>query len=378
MSCCPPSIVPDFADGGGGGGAGGVQSVTGGTNITVTGTLANPVINSSGSTPRPAYTIFVSPSGDDLTADGSISLPFKTIQGGINFRNGLSNTANIEIFIFAGTYTENLTINSGNTYFTTNPSQYKDYKTVIINGTVIVDITNFTSQGSVEVCFAHLQWTSTSFITGSTANQGLQISFTNCYWSGFALHNQNSTQGCIVRYTDCYLQHTGTESLIISVGCSVQIWRCEMYHQNASINPIINIQNGGGGGSGSLNIQYCNIRSVTTSATAQPIIRFQNTSPSTSGNIMNYNSMTFTSSTVDVGQNKCCVQFFQTGAVTFDFVSFNSFDCDGAVYTGGQPYAIQKRGAGAVTFNVSGGNYGGQTAHTIDPAIVRTSSMILL
>jgi len=377
MACCPPSITPDFSDGGGGGGGGGgVQSVTAGTNITVTGTISNPIINSAGSTPRPSFTIYVSPNGDNATANGSLSLPFQTIQGAINFRNGLSNTQNIEIFINAGTYTENLTINTGNTYFTTSPQQFKDYKTVVINGTVIIDITNFTSQGSVEVCFSHLQWPSTSFITGSTANQGLQVGFINCYWSGFAVHNQSSTQTYSCRYVDCYIQNTGTEAVITSVGCLIQVLRCEILATNSTLNPVINIQNGNNNG-GNLNIQYCNVRSSTSSALAFPIIRYQNTSAST-GNIMCYNTLTFSSSTVDTGNNKCCVQYNQTGSITADFVAFNSFDCDGASYTGGQPYVIQKRGAGTVTYTVFGGNYGGQSAHTIDPAITRTSTMILV
>jgi hypothetical protein len=48
MSCCPPSVVPDFSDnGGGGGGGGGVQSVNAGTGISITGTAIDPVINNS-------------------------------------------------------------------------------------------------------------------------------------------------------------------------------------------------------------------------------------------------------------------------------------------------------------------------------------------
>jgi hypothetical protein len=404
MSCCPPSITPDFADGGGGGGGGGggvqsviagtnisvsgtatnpqinnngVLSVTQGTNVTVSGTANNPIISSSGATPRPSFTIYVSPSGNDSTANGSLSLPFLTIQGAINFRNTLSNTVNTEIFIFAGTYTENLTVNFGNTYFYTDNSPYKDFKTVIINGTVNVDITNLTGQGSCEVCFTNLQFPSSSFITGSTANQGLNIGFNNCSISAWFLHNQNSSQSCTVQYFNCYLQHTGTEALVTSVGCNVQILRCEMLHSNATLNPIINIQNGGGGGSGSLNLQYTIIRSLTSSATAKPIIRYQNTSNSTTNNFLCYNTLTFTSSTTDTGNDKCCIQYNQTGSITVDTVAFNTFECDGAIYTGGQPYAIQKRGAGAVTFNVFGGNYGGQQAHKIDPAIVRVSNMVI-
>ena len=45
MSCCPPSITPDFSDNSGGGGVSGVQSVVAGTNITISGTPTNPQVN---------------------------------------------------------------------------------------------------------------------------------------------------------------------------------------------------------------------------------------------------------------------------------------------------------------------------------------------
>jgi hypothetical protein len=373
---CPPSITPDFSCGDGGGG--GVQTVSGGTNITITGTPTDPIINASaGLVLRPSFTIYVAPNGNNTTADGSLSLPFQTIQGALNFRNGLSNTTNIEIFIQAGTYAENLTINTGNTYLYANHSPYKNFKTVIINGTVLVDITQPQNTGSCEVCFTNIQWPSSGITTGSSTNQGINIGFNNCSISGWFLHNQNFTQSCAVIYYDCYLQHTGTEALITSVGCNVQIFRCEMLHSNSTINPIINIQNGGGGGSGALNLQYTTIRSSTTSATAQPIIRYQNTSNSNQGNIMCYNTLNFSSQVVDTGNNKCCVQYNQTGAIIVEMMAFNTFDCDGASYTGGQPYAIQKRGAGTVSISVFGGNYGGQLAHKIDPAITRVSNMVL-
>lgn len=47
---CPPAVVPDFScdsDNGGSGGSG-VQTVSGGTNITVSGTATDPVINNNG------------------------------------------------------------------------------------------------------------------------------------------------------------------------------------------------------------------------------------------------------------------------------------------------------------------------------------------
>jgi len=45
MSCCPPSITPDFSDGGGGNGIPYVQTVGAGTNITISGTPTDPVVN---------------------------------------------------------------------------------------------------------------------------------------------------------------------------------------------------------------------------------------------------------------------------------------------------------------------------------------------
>ena len=374
---CPPSITPDFSCGDGGGGGGGVQTVSGGTNITITGTPTDPIINASaGLVPRPSATIFVSPSGNDTTADGSVSLPFLTIQAAINFRNTLSNTLNIEIYIYSGTYGGNLTINTSNTYFTGTSSPFND-KTVNLTGTINVDITNLNGQGTGEVAFSNIGWGSTNITTGSTVAQGLQVSFFNCNMTGWFLHNQSSATSYNVRYFNCIMFHNGSEALITSVGCFLQVFRCNLRHANNITNPIINIQNGGGGNAGNLSLQYTTIISSTASATAQPIIRFQNTASSTN-NIFTYNSLTYLSSTVDTGTNKCCIQFNQTGTIFADLVAFNTFECDGAQYTGGQPYAIQKRGAGAVTFNVFGGNYGGQLAHKIDPAINRLSNMVIV
>lgn len=99
-------VVPGANPGGGGGG--GVSSVTAGTNITVTGTPSNPVINTAGiqsitpgagititgpsSTPtisasnfRPTYIIYVATNGNDTTGDGSILNPFASTQQALLF-----------------------------------------------------------------------------------------------------------------------------------------------------------------------------------------------------------------------------------------------------------------------------------------------------
>ena len=98
MSCCAPSITPDFAEdgGGGGGGGGGVQSVIAGTNVTVTGGSANPVINAftsgtivnsvagvSGAVTLSGSGITITPSGQNITFTSSPAYPTITAGAGI-------------------------------------------------------------------------------------------------------------------------------------------------------------------------------------------------------------------------------------------------------------------------------------------------------
>jgi hypothetical protein len=378
MSCCGDNwLVPGAEPGGGGGG---VQSVTAGTpNVTITGTVANPIVNVSSTTvSRPSATIFVSPSGDDLTADGSIALPFQTIQGALVFRASLSLTANVEIYIYSGNYAGPLTINTPNTYLTGPPAPYREAKTVVISGNVTVDINALSGQGGCEVSFTNLLFTSTQVVTGSSVEQGLLVNFMNCNISGWLQHNESTVTGTYnVRYYDCLLFHNGAEALVTSVGCFLQIWRCEMTHSAAVTNPVINLQNGNGGSGAHLNLQYTSIRSATTSATAQPIIRYQNTSTSNS-NVMLHNSLYFTSSVVDTGGNKCCIQFAQTGAVNFETMSYNLIECAGAVFNyGGQPTTIQNRNTGSINLGVFAGNYADPSAPLVAPGITRTTGVIV-
>lgn len=381
MSCCGENWLVPSADPGGGGGGGGVNSVLAGTNVTITGTPTDPVVNASGSVSRPSATIYVSPSGDDLTADGSISKPFQTIPAALIFRNTLSNLDNVEIYIFSGTYAGPLTINTANTYLTGPPAPYREAKTVIISGNVTVDINTLTGQGGCEVGFTNLLFTSAQVVTGSSVEQGLLVNFMNCNISGWLQHNESTVTGTYnVRYYDCLLFWNGAEALITSVGPLLQIWRCELTHSAADTNPVINLQNGNGGSAAILNLQYTSIRSTTTSATAKPIIRYQNTATSNS-NVMLHNSLYFTSSTVDTGNlDKCCIQFNQTGAVNFETMSFNLLECEGARFFIGAASTyetIQRRNTGAVNLGVLSTNFAGPTAFYMNENIVKSVGQLV-
>jgi hypothetical protein len=384
MACCGENWLVPGADPNSGVNSG-VQSVTAGTpNVTMTGTLQNPIVNVADAlVPRPPATIFVSQGGNNLTADGSISNPFATIQAAISYRNLLSLTANVEIYIYSGNYTENLTINVGNTYFTGPISPYKDVKTVIINGIIRVDITNLTGQGTVEVGFNNILFTALDpqgIITGSTVEQGLAIAFNNCNLSSSNQHNQSTVTGVYtVRYFNCYMTWNGAGCIVQSVGCQLEITRCDLLHTSSTINPVINMQNGNGGSAGFLVLQYSLVRSSTTNLISpQPIIRFQNTAASNANSIM-HNSLFFTSSNVDTGGNKCCIQFNQTGAITFQTVAYNVFECDGANFTGGSPgpQTIQLRNTGTVNLGLFAGNYAGSAAQYVAAGITRSNGILL-
>jgi hypothetical protein len=243
---------------------------------------------------------------------------------------------------------------------------------------VTVDINALSGQGGCEVSFTNLLFTSTQIVTGSSVEQGLLVNFMNCNISGWLQHNESTVTGVYtVRYYDCLLFHNGAEALVTSVGCLLQIWRCEMTHSAAVTNPVINLQNGNGGSGAILNLQYTSIRSATTSTTAQPIIRYQNTSTSNS-NVMLHNSLYFSSSVVDTGGNKCCIQFAQTGAVNFETMSYNLIECAGAVFNyGGQPTTIQNRNTGSINLGVFAANYADPSAPLVAPNITRTTGVIV-
>jgi len=102
MSCCPPSITPDYSGDSGGGGSSGVQSVIAGTNVSITNPGPNPVINAfpgtvvvssieglSGAVNLIGNNITITTSGQDitLTATGSSSYPNITAGAGISVNN---------------------------------------------------------------------------------------------------------------------------------------------------------------------------------------------------------------------------------------------------------------------------------------------------
>jgi hypothetical protein len=350
----------------------GVYRVFPGTGITIGGgDELNPVINATaGLIPRPTYTIFVSKAGDDLGADGSLNLPFSTIQGAISYRNELDLTVMCEIIIFAGTYDESIILTQGSTNLTgyTN-SPLGITSPVIITGDIQFSVPDSRTQNVCNIRFADAQVT-----YDCTGNSRLY--FRNCYINGFVLANSYNV-GTSIYFDDCTLVYVGSEVMFAAVGAYLYIHNCSITHITTN-NPTINVQNASGF-AGRLDMRQTYIVNATTSTTAFPQVRFQTGSASTL-NVITQCVFTWQSSNVDIGTNKCCVQLANgAGLITFDLITMNQFDCDGAAYnTGGSPVVIQDRGTGTgnTTVTVFGGNYAGQLANRIDSGIAIISRMV--
>ena len=349
----------------------GVNSFTAGTGITNTGTPKDLILSSTaGSIPRPTYTIFVSKAGNDDTADGSLNLPFSTIQAAVFFRNDLDLTVICEIIIFSGTYNETVTLSLGSTNLTgyTN-SPLGITAPVIITGDIIFNVPDSRTQNVCNIRFPDAQVT-----YDCTGNSRLY--FRNCYINGFVLANSYNV-GTSIYFDDCTLVYVGTEVMFAAVGAYLYINRCSITHITTN-NPTINVQNASGF-AGRLDMRQTYIVNATTSTTAFPQVRYQTGSASTL-NVITQCVFTWQSSNVDIGTNKCCVQLANgAGLITFDLMTMNHFDCDGASYnTGGSPCVIQDRGTGtgSTIISVFGGNYGGEFANRIDSGIAIVSRMV--
>jgi hypothetical protein len=154
-------VVPGANPGGGGG----VSSLTAGTGITITGPPSTPTISVSNY--RPTYTLYVAPNGNDTTGDGSILNPYASIQQALLFRAAFPASVVYEIFLFPGSYTGNIFVATGNTYFTANSSPYRDLKSAVITGNVMVDPSVSGGINPTAVGFTNMEFSLSSFASAT-------------------------------------------------------------------------------------------------------------------------------------------------------------------------------------------------------------------
>lgn len=341
--------------------SGGVASVSAGTGVTITGTPSNPIINSLGTALRPTFTIYVAPNGNDTTADGSIGLPFATIQAALVFRFSFPAAVIIELFLFPGSYTGNITIDKGNTYFTANASPYRDQKSAIITGNITVLPLTPSGLANTITAFTNILFSLSTFNSNTAQPEPNYITFTNCAMIGFSATHSILVFALttIVQYVDCFITNNTLADTITNNGALLKVLRTEIANGSASTSCIVNA-----GSAPRMDLQYSFIQNNANSQNLDSLVKYNNSGASTQ-NTVSYNTFQYIAGSMDVGGTKAAIRYNHTGSIITQIMAYNTF------ITAGSTNALKKPGVGTVTIINYGGNFGTEIAN-VQSGIART------
>jgi hypothetical protein len=318
-----------------------------------------------------ANTIFVDPNGSDVTGNGGISNPYQTLTKAITVRNGLPDTTEISIFVAAGTYNESPTITKSNTFLCGFNSSGANKSSVNIIGTITVSITATTS-GTTQVVFSDFQITGQiSFPQATNVNQPTQYSFENINF----INNGNNYMILLLNaggnydptkvstFNNCVFNNSGTFACMNIQRTTATITNSQFINTLTAPCILCNF-------AAILYARNSSFINTSSNTSCQALINFQGSYTATTlfPSIENC-VLRYLSSAVDVGGNKCCVQFAGNSAYESQIYN-NTMYCEGATTGAPNNQAVQKTGTGLVTVKQFG-NDCGLTAHHIAPAITQ-------
>jgi hypothetical protein len=360
-------LVPGANPNAGGGGS--VNSVIAGTGITISGTATDPIVNATAIIKRPSQSIFVSPNGNDTTGDGSAVNPYLTITKALLIRTNLGANFEIEIILYAGIYTEQITLTYPNTYITAFPNQYDSTgstnKPVTIDGGITITTQVITSNTNV-IAFSNLNLVGPFIVVGTSVNQAVNFQMHNCRTSAsITLQNQVLNISMNATFSDCFIINTNAEDrCILAVGFDLEIIRCEIVHSNNTAQSIINLQSGISKPS-TLNMQYSQVISLSASTAVFPLIWYQNTFASSGTDQYLYNTFKYTQVTNPFSSpTKICILYDNAASLTVSNVMYNNF-----LNPGGSNIIKKVAATSPVTISNLFINYGSINSYFVDPAI---------
>jgi hypothetical protein len=300
-----------------------------------------------------ANQIYVSPNGNDTTGTGSQQNPYLTIGQAIIKRATILNTTEVTIILSSGTYTESFTLTRNTFLIGVQSGEVRQPCNIF--GTITMSdvlggntgLTGLEINGSVTM----------------TGVAGLFFTIFSCNISGGASTAITANSGSLFMSES---RINSTSGLCISATTAITIRDCILVQNGTS--PAIETS------AGSTTIRQCFISSTSTSTTPSALIRFINGGNATAE--IGFSKIEYTSSAVDTGGNKCCIQYAGAGFNTSSLYSCLLL-CQGAITgSGGQIQCIQDPGAGGV--NLSYGQLiAGATAHHIAPTITKTAYNIV-
>jgi hypothetical protein len=342
------------------------------TNVTGTGnTLAiNNVSTINGAAyPPPGsssflslYSIFVAPNGNDTTGTGSANNPYLTIERAITARAAISNTVEVAIQLFPGTYAP---VSLGivltqNTWLVGIPTGEVN-QPVNINAQIVL-------QGGA---------------TGQVGLYGLNL---------FPAVSQCVVINTVGTYniTACNIFNTTNYAIAQSLG-TLFLTECRITSPTAGVLPSIGVTGTAASlimrdclitssgtpsiitSVGSLTIRQCNIINTSTSASVNPLVNYNPTASGTSCEI-SFCTLQYTSAVSAL--NKICIRSNPSAGITATITNCvnNLLICEGAQSGSGPTnFHCIDTVAGAGPVNLTYGNLlAGATAHKIDTPINKT------
>ena len=308
-----------------------------------------------------ATTIFVSPGGNDTTGTGSPTLPFATIGKALTVAATFADSIPVAINLYAGTYTETVTITRANTFINGLSAVAQE---CYINGSVTFAV-NTSTLAFITGGMSGVRMN--SLVCGGTPVVTTEYTFINCVViSASTVVPFTASQGGSVSYNvvldGVTLSPTDTRCAnVTSVFCS--FLRCLLSVLTANTCLFID-------GSGSVNVDNSQLSSSFAGPGFAPLIQFTNSATPITTSTISQSRLFFTSATTDTSTIKCCVRFLNSVTVSVQ-IDNCYFNCVGAQT--GAPFnqCIQKPGTGAV--NLTYGNIQAVSpAIWIAPAITRT------
>jgi len=340
-----------------------LSSPNGSVTIGNTGTYPNQTITLQatggvGST----TTIFVSNvSGSDTTGTGTATTPYATIAKALTVAATFADSIPVVIQLFAGTYTENITITRSNTFLSGATITAQE---TVINGSITLAVVTSTLSFNT----AGIQGVQCRNIVIS----GTPVNTVEYYLTSLILiapstvvpftATQGGAQNFSVIMNAVVCSATDTVAATIS-NVKVNCIQC-LFTTPAATNVIQTT------GFGIFTLLGSTVTSTSASATAGALVSVQNTV--LAGQIFDFNQsvLSYTSATVDTGGNKCCVQFANTIGVIASIIN-STLVCSGAVTGTPLIQCIQKTGAGSVSLTY-GNIQARSTAVWIAPGVTRT------
>ena len=342
--------------------------------ITITSPTANLVVGSTGvgnielSVPGGAlssflslYSIYVAPNGNDTTGTGSANNPYLTIGRAITARALISNTIEVSIQLFPGTYSPASLgiVLTQNTFLVGIPVGEITQPVNIVaqvslqagTGTVgLYGLNLFPASSQCVVINVVGTYNINNCNIFNTTNYAIAQSLGTLYLTESRITSPTSgtfpgigvignTASLIMR--DCLLTSSGTPSMVSCIG--------------------------------NLTMRQCVLINTSTSTLVNPLVNFN---PTIAGNSceISYSTLQYTSAVSAL--NKICVRANPTAGINAAFVNFvfNLLLCEGA-QSGTAPnnyHCIDRVSAGGPATISYGNLLAGASAHQIDSTITKT------